>query len=139
MQLVNIFLTVQDADGAAEFYEKAFGFRKKFAMPGPDGKSVHVELTHGDCTVMLGRANPEQNAKSPSELGGSPVTTYVYVKDVDALARQAQAAGAKIVSGPQDQFWGDRTCSLIDPEGHNWWFATHQRLVPPEEIRHPSA
>lgn len=139
MQLVNIFLTVQDADGAAEFYEKAFEFEKKFAMPGPDGKTVHAELTHGDCTVMLGPSNPETNAKAPSGLGGSPVTAYVYVKDVDGLARRAEAAGAKILFGPRDEFWGDRVCAIVDPEGHNWWFATYQRLVPPEEMRPPNS
>lgn len=139
MQLVSVYLNVKDPEGMVEFYEKAFGFKKKVAMPGPDGKLVHAEMLHGDCTVMFGRANPEQGNKAPSDLGGSPVTTYVYVKDVDGLARRARAAGARLIQEPADQFWGDRTCSLTDPEGHNWGFATVKRIVPPEEIKMPEA
>jgi PhnB protein len=26
---------------------------------------------------------------------------------------------------PADMFWGDRMCSLTDPDGHTWNFATH--------------
>lgn len=136
MQLVNVYLNVEDANRAADFYEQAFGFKKKLAMPGPDGRTIHAELLHGDCTVMIGQPDPASGWKTPKELGGSPTTTYVYVKDVDALARQARAAGATIRTEPKDEYWGDRVCHITDPDGHNWYFATHQRIVPPEEM-HP--
>ncbi len=136
MQLVSVYLNVQDADGAADFYQKAFGFKKKLAMPGPDGKTMHAELMHGDCTVMIGRPEAGTRWKTPNELGGSATTNYVYVKDVDGLARQARAAGATILADPKDEFWGDRVCRIVDPEGHNWYFATHLRIVPPDQM-HP--
>jgi PhnB protein len=139
MQLVNVYLNVKDPEGMIAFYEKAFGFKKKFAMPGPDGKIMHAEVAHGDCTVMFGRANPEMGYKAPSDFGGSPVTTYVYVKNVDSLTRQARTAGGNVVQEPTDQFWGDRTSVVSDPEGHTWCFATFKRLVPPEEIKLPAA
>jgi PhnB protein len=50
---------------------------------------------------------------------------YVYCDDVDALFKRATAAGAKVERPVQDQFWGDRMGSLVDPEGHIWTFATN--------------
>ena len=55
----------------------------------------------------------------------SPVSLFVYCEDVDALCKQAQAAGATVAMPPADMFWGDRMCSLIDPDGHTWNFSTH--------------
>jgi uncharacterized glyoxalase superfamily protein PhnB len=26
---------------------------------------------------------------------------------------------------PQDMFYGDRVCTLVDPDGHIWYFATN--------------
>ena len=55
----------------------------------------------------------------------SPVGLYVYCDDVDALFARATAAGAQAKVPPQDTFWGDRMCQLVDPDGHTWNFATH--------------
>ncbi len=35
------------------------------------------------------------------------------------------AGGAKILDEPEDQFYGDRRYSAVDPEGHHWYFAQH--------------
>jgi PhnB protein len=56
---------------------------------------------------------------------------YCYTPDVDALVARAQAAGAEVAAAPADQFWGDRTCLLVDPDGHAWMWATHCRDVDP--------
>jgi PhnB protein len=138
MQLVSVYLNVSDVDAALDFYVKAFGFKKKFAMPGPDGKSFHGEVMHGNCSVMIGRPTPESGHKTPADLGGTPTTVYVYVKDVDALAERARAAGAQIVRGPADEYWGDRICGITDPYGHQWYFATLKRIVPPSEMKPPA-
>lgn len=139
MPWVNPYLIVKDADAAIAFYKAAFGFETRFAMPGPDGKTQHAELAHKDSVIMLGPECPEQsNHKSPSSLGGSPVSLYVYVEDVDALCERARAAGATVVEEPKDQFWGDRMCALVDPDGHNWAFATHVKDVSPEDMHLPA-
>jgi uncharacterized glyoxalase superfamily protein PhnB len=56
---------------------------------------------------------------------------YVYCEDVDALCDRAWKAGAKVEVAPQDMFWGDRMCKLVDPDGHVWNFATHVGHVQP--------
>jgi PhnB protein len=120
-------LTVKNAETAIDWYGKTFGFEKKFAMPGPDGKIVHAQLIYQGHSIML---TPEGAfgcpSQSPVSSGAKPaVGLYVYCADVDALYARAKAAGAKIDCEPMDQFWGDRICSLTDPDGHSWCFATN--------------
>ena len=75
-----------------------------------------------------------QGMLSPLSLNGSPVTIHLYVADVDATVAQAVAAGAKITMPVTDIFWGDRYGRLLDPFGHQWSVATHQRDVAPAEM-----
>jgi PhnB protein len=35
----------------------------------------------------------------------------------------------------QDQFYGDRSGSVVDPFGYHWWFSTHKEDVSPEEMK----
>jgi uncharacterized glyoxalase superfamily protein PhnB len=120
------YLTVKDADAALAFYQQAFGFEKKFAMPGPNGKTAHAELLWRDGMIMLGPEGGPGNCKSPATLGvRPPVGIYVYCDDVDALFKRATEAGAKVDRPLEDMFWGDRMCAFIDPDGHGWTFATN--------------
>jgi len=124
------YLMVRDADAALAFYEKAFGFKKRMTVPGPDGKSMHAEAMWKDIVIMFGAVPESKMAEwecRPPVLQGvrSPVSLYVYCEDVDALFKRAIAAGAKEIKPPQDQFYGDRTCALEDPDGYWWNFATN--------------
>ena len=56
---VSAALCVTDVKAAATFYQKAFGFKKRGIMNGPDGKPVHAELTLRGTTLMLGRRCPK--------------------------------------------------------------------------------
>ena len=77
--------------------------------------------------------------RSPKSLGGSVTQSlYIYVDDVDAHYGRARAAGAKILSDPEDMFWGDRTYMAQDPEGHRWTFAKQVREVAPEDMKPPA-
>src|SRR4051794_23687958 len=91
---VSPYLTVKDADAAIAFYQQAFGFETRMAIPGPDGKTGHAEMTWKDGLIMLGAENPSScSNKSPATLAiSSPVTLYVYCDDVDALFTRATAA-----------------------------------------------
>jgi len=53
---------------------------------------------------------------------------------VDAMFKQAIAAGATEVRPVADQFYGDRSGIVKDPFGHKWSIATHVEDVPPEEM-----
>ena len=133
------YLCVNDAARALEFYAKAFGATETMRMAQPDGRIGHAEIRIGEAPVMLAGEFPEMEFRSPQSLGGSPVTIHLYVPDVDALLRQAEAAGATIKRPASDQFYGDRVGVLVDPFGHCWSFATHVEDVTPEEMEKRAA
>lgn len=130
---VTPYLLYHDCDAAIEFLTGTLGFTEKLRMSGQDGKTNHAELELEGGLIMLG--NPGEDYKSPNELGGRTELTYIYVDDVDAHYQRAKAGGAHIERELEDQFYGDRTYGLHDPEGHAWSFATHVREVSPEEMQ----
>ena len=103
-------------------------------METPDGKIGHAELEIGDSLVMLSDPFPQASTRPPKELGGTSVSVFLYVEDVDAVVKQAVDAGATVTMEVADQFWGDRFGSVTDPFGHLWSIATHVEDVPPEEM-----
>jgi PhnB protein len=131
---VTPYLAVDDAAEAIEYYKKAFGAKERVRMDAPDGKIGHAELEIGDSLVMLSDPFPGFAARTPKELGGTSVSVFMYVEDVDAVVQKAVDAGATISMDVADQFWGDRMGSLMDPFGHSWVIATHVEDVPPEEM-----
>src|SRR5437899_1456204 len=101
---VTPYLIIKGAANAIEVYKKAFGASEMFRMAQPDGRVGHAELKIGDSRVMLADEFPEMGARGPQTIGGSPITLYLYVEDVDAVAGRAVAAGAKTVRPVEDQF-----------------------------------
>ncbi len=130
-------LVVNDPVAAIEFYKKVFGAVEKLRMEIPGTKQImHAELQIGNSTLMLAGEfdGPGCSSKSPSTLGGSPVTIHIYVDDVDASFNKALAAGAQQVMSPADMFWGDRYGKVKDPFGHEWSLATHVRDMSHDEM-----
>ena len=136
---VTPYLTVKNAAQAIEVYKKAFGAQELFRMAQPDGRIAHAELRIGDSPIMLSDEAPEMGAHSPQTLGGSPITIYLYVEDVDTVVKRAIDAGAQLTRPVADQFYGDRNGSVSDPFGHIWWVSTHKEDVPPEELKRRAA
>ena len=129
---VTPYLIIEGAAQAIDFYKKAFGAVELSRMAMPDGKIGHAELRIGNSPIMLGEQCLEMGHRAPQ--GSSPVGLLIYVEDVDALAKQAVAAGAKEVKPVIDQMWGDRMGTFNDPYGHQWSLATHIEDVSPEEM-----
>jgi uncharacterized glyoxalase superfamily protein PhnB len=128
-------LVLRDARKAVEFYKKALGAEELMVMPGPDGKGVmHAEIRIGNSIVMMGEECPGAPCKSAETMGGSPVSFYLYVENVDEAFKVAIAAGAEVEMPVQEMFWGDRMGSVRDPFGYSWSLATHTRDLTPEEI-----
>src|SRR5437868_13810478 len=89
--------------------------------------------------IMVG-AEWTEWARSPRSVqGANTQTLHVDVDgDIDAHYARARAAGAVIAREVEDQFYGDRTYSAIDPEGHVWSFSMHVRDVTREEAEQAS-
>ncbi len=134
---VTPYLIINGAAKAIEYYKEAFGAKEVVRMDGPDGRVGHAELQIGDSRIMLADENPQMGAghNSAASIGGSPVSIYLYLPDVDRVVERAVAAGAKILKPVQDQFYGDRSGFLQDPFGHLWGVATHVEDVSPQEMK----
>jgi PhnB protein len=131
---VTPYLIIKGAARALDYYRKAFGATELMRFADPSGRVGHAEIKIGNSIVMLADEHPEMGARSPQTIGGSPVGLCLYVEDVDALFKQAVAAGGTVKRPVQDQFYGDRAGTLEDPFGHNWTIATHIKDVSQEEM-----
>jgi PhnB protein len=128
-------LVVAGAAKAIDFYKKALGAEELMRFAGPDGRLMHAEIKIGDSIVMLADEMPDQGARGPKSIGGTPVSFFIYGENVDGAWKRAVAAGGKEIVPLADQFWGDRTGCLEDPFGHRWWLAQHIQDLTPEQIR----
>jgi PhnB protein len=133
---VTPYLIIKGAAEAIEYYKKVFGATETVRMNGPNGKVGHAELKIGDSHIMLADENPSmgEGHTSATTVGGSPVSLYVYLPDVDSVVKTAVAEGATILKPVQDQFYGDRNGFIRDPFGHLWGVATHVEDVSPAEM-----
>src|ERR1044071_8117227 len=113
-------LTLNDSKKAIEFYKKAFGAKVLDFFPNLNGPgTMHATIQIGDSIIMMGDEMRGMN-KSAETFGGSPVSLYIYVPDVDAFFKQAVAAGGTVMMAVGEMFWGDRAGSIKDPFGYQW-------------------
>ncbi|HWT46611.1 MAG TPA: VOC family protein [Vicinamibacterales bacterium] len=136
LHTVTPHLILDDAATAIDWYKRGFGADEISRSAGPDGKIMHAEIRIGNSHLYLNDAMG--GGKGPKALGGSPIGLWLYVEDADALFNRAVSAGATVAPGPmgqmQDQFWGDRCGTLIDPAGFQWTIATRKEDLTPDEL-----
>lgn len=131
---VTPYLIVDDGNAAIDFYKQAFGASEVLRLPMGD-KIAHAEVKIGDSVIMLSDEWPDMDKLSPKSRGGSTAGLMVYVPDVDAAFQRAMSAGATQERPVEDQFYGDRSGTLVDPFGHSWTLSTHVEDVPEDEMQ----
>lgn len=119
-------LVVNDAGKLINFMTQAFGAQERMRMPMPDGKVAHAELTIGDSAVMV--------ADASAEFPAQPGALHLYTENVDAVYDRALKAGARPQRELTNQFYGDRSATLIDPVGNQWTVSQHVEDVSEEEM-----
>jgi uncharacterized glyoxalase superfamily protein PhnB len=120
MNEVQPIIHVKEVESAIAFYRDGLGFTERFTVPGEDGEIVLGGLKFEGVTFMVGRAVEGRGE------GGDGVVLYVYMDgDIDGYfhERVKQAEGVRILHGPQDQPWNDRTFGIKDPWGYELHFA----------------
>lgn len=127
------YITVDGADAAIKWYGEAFGATEVMRMPMGD-KIGHAEILIGDSHIMLSDEWEHVGKLSPKTRGGVSVAFTLYLADVDTAFAKAIAAGATELRPVQNQFYGDRSGTLIDPFGHEWTIATHVENVSEDEM-----
>ena len=128
---VTPYIVASDAAAVIEFAKAAFGATENHVMRLPDGRVMHGDITIGNSHVMVGQAGGDSRP--------FPAMLYLYVPDVDAMYRQAVAAGGVSLQEPATQFYGDRHGAISDASGNQWWIATHVEDVSDEEMQRRSA
>ena len=115
-------LSARDVDAYVTFLENAFGFELKSYWRDPnDAAHVNVEMELDGAVVGIGHARAERIHADP---GAPHIGLYVVVDDVDAHYERARTAGATITFELAEQPWGHKMYGAVDPEGHEWGFAT---------------
>ena len=118
------YLAVREASRALDWYVEVFGARETVRYVGDDGRVGHAEIDLGGASFYLSDEYPDHGAVAPATLGGSPVSLNVNVDDVDAVWERAVAAGADGQRPPEDQPYGERSSTFVDPFGHRWMVQT---------------
>ena len=124
---VTPYLVVSGVSTLLEFLKQAFDAQEILSpMLRSDGRVGHAEVKIGDSIIMMG--------EPMGDMQPMPGSLYLYVQDTDAVYQRALQAGATSLMEPADQFYGDRSAGVKDAVGNQWWIATHQEDVPPDEM-----
>jgi len=115
------YLIARDGPALLDFVKQAFGAKELFRGTGGAG-GVHGEVQLGDSMLMVGGGIPGKEFHATP----STIALHVYVKDADAVYKQALAAGATSAGEPKDQEYGERSAAVKDPAGNYWYIATHK-------------
>jgi predicted enzyme related to lactoylglutathione lyase len=80
---------------------------------------------------MLTRAR--EGEASPAKLGFGTQSLTVFVDDLEAHFRRANAAGAKLLEDLHETVYGELQYAAEDLDGHHWLFSRHARDLSPNE------
>jgi PhnB protein len=130
-------LSYEDGVAAMTWLSRAFGFRQRRRLIGPDGTLAHGEMVAGDGLIMLASPTPDYQSPRRHRETCEPARRWsavpwiidgvvVLVKDLDAHFARARAAGATILSGIEDDPPG-RRYRAEDLEGHRGFFFEDDR------------
>lgn len=125
MPWLSPYLAVRNLERSSEFYIKAFGFKQK-GMKDNHGSISHINIFHKNTVLFMLHAegsmgNPSRSPATSNVM--APQTFYVFVDNVDKMYEKAVANGARSVMSPEDVYWGDRMCTVLDVDGYSWSFA----------------
>ena len=116
MQLRYTILYVEDVTETIEFYEQAFGLKRKMIHASGD----YGELSTGDTRLAFSSKElMTQIGKSPGDVDPS-APTFEIAFETELVVRQlerAVQAGATLVQQAQEMPWGQTTAYVRDNNG----------------------
>ena len=119
MKFAHTILYVPDVVRAIEFYERAFGFQRRFVHEsGEYGELQTGQTTLSFASLTLANSN-FAGGVTPSDLQRPPAAFEVAFStdDVAAAFARATAAGAIPVSSPKQKPWGQTVAYVRDLNG----------------------
>lgn len=144
MPYISPLLSVDDVARSMDYYEKVLKFKKGQALPGEGGKLMHGDVRIADDIMLMfspdtAREGPVAEKLAKGGVKGAGVILYLDLgdQDIDRYYQDVKQAGAKIIEPITDQFWGDRTFTVEDPNGYVLTFAKHVRDVDFSQMQPP--
>jgi uncharacterized glyoxalase superfamily protein PhnB len=125
-------ISVDSVDQARTFYVERLGFSHQMGVLGKDGQLDFCTVSLGGAKVMLLRPQEKVEGTNATSTRRA-VELYFEVADVEAYHQQLKKGGVKITSPLTDQWWGDRTFTVIDPFGYQTWFYQHMSEPKPPQ------
>ena len=125
---VSIYLIADDAAKLLDFYVEGLGAEEvtRWIDPG-NGKIGHAEFRIGSQRLFLADGYESMvplGVKSPAVLGGTSVSLWIRVDNLERALDRAVGAGAKLLV-PIETMTVDegRRCRIADPAGYLWTLA----------------
>ena len=137
-RLTLITLGVDDLERAVRFYRDGLGWNTE-GVVGREyahGAVAFFDLEGGLRLALWPRASLAHDSGLP--LAPPGVTDLALAHnvssraEVDAVMREAEAAGARIVKPGRTTFWGGYAGYFQDPDGHVWEIAWNPAFMPTE-------
>lgn len=119
MKYTNTILYVENVFETIEFYEKAFGFQRKFITPEKDyGELITRETTISFASIELGNSN-FKNGFQKSSLSNKPfgIELAFTTKNIEVDFEKAKNAGATEVEKLTTKPWGQKVGYVKDNNG----------------------
>lgn len=110
-------LNVPDERASADFAMTHFGFTEAMSADG------FVSLEHPSAGVNVVFLKTGLESFKPAEIRGSAgegLLIAFVVDSVDDEFARISAAGARVVTEPETEPWGERYCQFADPNGIVW-------------------
>lgn len=112
-----ISLNVPDVAASAAFAKAHFGFEEAMSAEG------FVSLRHADSPTNIIFLETGLSTFRPQEISGSAgegLLLALVVNDIDGEFARIARTGARIVTPPETEPWGERYCQVADPNGIIW-------------------
>ena len=112
-----VSLNVPDVQASVGFAKKHFGFVEVMSN---DGFVALKHPTSGFNVVFLATG---LSTFKPAEIAGPAgqgLLLALVVDDIDGEFERIAAAGARVITRPETEPWGERFCQFADPNGIVW-------------------
>lgn len=110
-------LNVSDIDASADFAKNLFGYETAMSAEG------FISLAHPVSNTNLIFLCTGLDTFRPLEIAGSAgqgLLLVFVVDDIDAEFARIASTGARVVTAPETEPWGERYCQFADPNGLIW-------------------
>lgn len=109
-------ITCTNIETSLAFYRDVLGFAVDMTFEN-EGKTAGAVIRAGQVRIVLNQDDGKLGWDRAKGQGVSLQINVARAADVDAAAERLKAAGATLLSEPEDRPWGARMFQVKDPDG----------------------